>query len=205
MVDSYIYLGFPVTPSGIDFVLHLRIPIESAVRRAAWIGLHSDSWGAGYRVRVYPQYLAPMFEYGAPLVYAWSRQRGTKPLFEKAVRRYPELLAWIANTKTASRNNVTINLCGLLPLLERFSQLRTAYQWTLERSGPDNPLVNAVKLLSPATPGVYRYADPDAAFTMVDFLLNTGQLREAYRVLYTVKTTLAAVYSASLYTQASNP
>ncbi|GAB7357825.1 hypothetical protein MBLNU459_g1213t2 [Dothideomycetes sp. NU459] len=155
VVDGYTYLGFPVRSTGIDFASHLRTRIESAVKRAAWIGLHSDSWGAADRVRVYRQYLAPMFEYGAPLVHAWCRQRGNKRVFKQAIRRHSGLLAWIANVKTASRDNVTMNLCGLLPLLERFSHLRTAYQWTLERSGADNPLVKLLGLVSPTHPKPY--------------------------------------------------
>jgi len=42
-----------------------------------------------------------------------------------------------------------------------------------------------------------RHADPNAAFTTVDFLLNTRDLRNAYKILSAVKTSLAATYSAS--------
>ena len=69
-VGRYQYLGFPVTAQGIDFESYIRSRIEAAVRYTKVLDLHSRSWGLAHRLRVYRQYLAPIFEYGAPLVWA---------------------------------------------------------------------------------------------------------------------------------------
>ena len=45
--------------------------MASAAGRVSFLRRHSDRWGPAHRLRIYRQYLAPMFEYGAPLVSAW--------------------------------------------------------------------------------------------------------------------------------------
>lgn len=137
-VASYDYLGFPVTSDGIDFVAHLKSRIEKAVARIRYISVHSDHWGIAHRTRVYKQYIAPMFEYGGPLIYAWLNIHGNKGKWASMVAGYPEIIDWICHAR--GRPYITANLLGLTSLQERFIALRTAYQWVLEQSGADNPL-----------------------------------------------------------------
>ncbi|KUJ06205.1 uncharacterized protein LY89DRAFT_603691, partial [Mollisia scopiformis] len=68
--ESYTYLGFPVTANGIDFQQYLDQRIQAAVGRAHWLGVQSNSWGPAHRLRIYKQFLTPIFEYSAPLVWA---------------------------------------------------------------------------------------------------------------------------------------
>jgi hypothetical protein len=145
-VESYTYLGFPVTANGIDFQKHLEQRMQAAIGRATWLGMQSDSWGPAHRLRVYKQFLAPMFEYGAPLVWAWAREN--EEAFHLATARFKELMAWVSNTSDA-RWMVTANLCGISSLPTRFQRLSTAYQFILERMGTNTPLQ---KLLSQANP-----------------------------------------------------
>jgi hypothetical protein len=70
VVEVYNYLGFPVKSRGIDFCEYLTKPLSQANGRASFLRLYSDTWGPAHRLRVYGRYLAPMFEYGAPLVFA---------------------------------------------------------------------------------------------------------------------------------------
>jgi hypothetical protein len=72
-LDRYAYLGFPVTGIRTDFEGHLAGRLDRALGRAAFLSLHSDRWGPAHRLRMYRQYLAPMFEYGAPLVAAFAK------------------------------------------------------------------------------------------------------------------------------------
>ena len=71
-LDGCTYLGFPVTSTGIDFEDHLAGRLGRALGRAAFLTLQSDRWGPAHCLRVYGQYLAPMFEYGAPLLAAFA-------------------------------------------------------------------------------------------------------------------------------------
>jgi hypothetical protein len=135
--ESYTYLGFPVTANGIDFQKHLEQRIQAAIGRAKWLGVYSDSWGPAHRLRVYRQFLAPMFEYGAPLVWAWAQEN--RKSFNQAISSFKGLMAWISNTSDA-RWKVTANLCGLALLPARFQHLHTAYQLILERMDTETPL-----------------------------------------------------------------
>lgn len=149
--QSYSYLGFPVTVTGIDFHTHLEQRIQAATGRARWLGVLSDTWGPAHRLRIYKQFLAPMFEYGAPLVWAWAVDN--RDAFDQATTGFKALIAWITNTSD-SRHLMTANLCGLSTLARRFQQLRTGYQLVLHQMPPASPLnqlihhVNAISTLS---------------------------------------------------------
>lgn len=139
-VQSYTYLGFPVTARGVDFAAHLQKRITAAVNRTKFLSLYSDKWGPAHRLRVYKQYVAPMFEYGAPLVHAWaSETRDNLAEFDRSVAGFKDLIAWIAHS-SGSRHLVTANLCGLVSPVVRFQQLRTAFQLVLEGISTQNPL-----------------------------------------------------------------
>lgn len=134
------YLGFPFTAHGIDFGTHLQQRVKAAVGRARWLGVQSNSWGPAHRLRIYKQYLAPMFEYGAPLVWAWVKaDPANSGHFHVACHEFKDLMAWISNT-TDARHLVTANLCGLISLEKRFQLLSTAYHRVLDGMNRENPL-----------------------------------------------------------------
>ena len=100
-VGGYRYLGFPVTAQGIDFESYIRGRIEAAVRYTKVLDLYSRSWGPAHRLRVYRQYLAPIFEYGAPLVWAWSQINSeTAKKWARATRAWKDLISWIASSQS---------------------------------------------------------------------------------------------------------
>lgn len=138
--DSYPYLGFPMTATGIDFPVHLRLRTEAAAAKARWLGVKSDQWGVANRLRVYRQFLAPMFEYGAPLVWAWAKETAANAAeFERSTEAIKEMLAWIGNYK-GGRHLVTLSLCGLLPPGDRFQHIFTGYQRAIDQMASTNPL-----------------------------------------------------------------
>lgn len=139
LVEEYPYLGFPVRADGIDFAAHLTRRVTAARKRSDYLSLNSDDWGCANRLRIYKQYLAPMFEYGAPLVWAWAEESGeNKGKFREGTKGWKELMAWVSHS-SGSRFRVTANLCGLTSLEERFRHLRTCYQWIVERISTENP------------------------------------------------------------------
>jgi hypothetical protein len=114
--------------------------MQAAVKRTSWLGLHSDAWGVAHRLRIYKQYLAPMFEYGAPLVWAWAQEDpANMKEFDVRTHAMQDLMAWVGNY-ACGRHGITANLCGLLSTRDRFQQLYTAYQPILERLARSNPL-----------------------------------------------------------------
>jgi len=149
LVQSYNYLGFPVGAHGIDFIEHVQRRVAAAVGRMKWLSRYSDSWGPAYRLCIYKQYLAPMFEYGAPLVWAWAAEStGNAAQFRQALGQYKDLVSWIANS-SSNRHLVTANLCGLLSLEARFQQLRTAFQRVIQETRLDSPLRSILQRLGP--------------------------------------------------------
>jgi hypothetical protein len=86
---------------------------------------------------VYKVFLAPMFEYGAPLVWAWAQDH--LEAFRQATRGFHGLMAWVSNTAD-TRYRVTANLCGLSTVARRFQRLRTAYQLIVDQMDPACPL-----------------------------------------------------------------
>ncbi|TVY16556.1 hypothetical protein LARI1_G006688 [Lachnellula arida] len=96
MANNYKYLGFPVASYGIDFPTYLASLIGAAVRWCDFLTVKSGSWGVTNRLRVYDEHLAPMFEFGAPLVESWRRtSRGNQQAFSAAFNPWKKLMAWI--------------------------------------------------------------------------------------------------------------
>ena len=93
-VSRYIYLGFPITINGIDFQDHLHQRLIKAVKLSQALSFTSDAWSVSDRLHIYYIYLAPMFEYGAPLVSAWlqySKQTDLRP----QIVLWQQLIAWV--------------------------------------------------------------------------------------------------------------
>jgi hypothetical protein len=140
VVNTYQYLGFPVTAHGIDFAAHVTNRIGAAVRWCDFLMMKSSSWGVANRLRVYHQHLAPMFEFGAPLVESWRQSsRANRQAFGVVVKPWKKLIAWI-NGGSQSCTNVTANLLGLTSPQKRFQRLKTQYQLVLEELAGENPL-----------------------------------------------------------------
>ena len=140
IVESYTYLGFPVRSNGIDFLAYLSNRLAQANGRASFLRLHSDDWGPTHRLRIYGRYLAPMFEYGAPLIFAWSRQNeANKRAFRAATVGWKDLVGWILDCSPEG-SAAGANLCGILEPEIRFRHLHISFQQQLSLSPADSPL-----------------------------------------------------------------
>jgi len=81
-----------------------------------------------------------MFEYGAPLVWAWvNESMENLKQFEASTTGFRDIMAWIGHY-CGGRHHVTANLCGLLSIPDRFQHLHTAYQPILDQMHTSNPL-----------------------------------------------------------------
>lgn len=137
------YLGFPVTASGIDFERLISQNLLAAKGRTNFIATFSDAWGVYHRLQVFKIFIAPMIEYGAPLVYAWMKESSkNEKRFDEIVKaNYPSTIGWVSNATGDNANfRAELNIYGILPLRERFAQLRTMYQVVLDRAPDGNPL-----------------------------------------------------------------
>lgn len=188
-VDSYDYLGFPMTARGIDFTYHLERRVAAAIGRIKWLSRYSDSWGPANRLRVYKQFLAPMFEYGAPLVWAWANE-STESItqFRQSTATHKDLVAWIANSSNG-RHLVTMNLCGLIPLEYRFQQLRTAFQPVIQSANPDSALQIVLNGLGPRS-----------VLTAFGYALRDDVLWSDFKMQYDTKTKIKVALAHFLRT-----
>ena len=127
VVEVYNYLGFPVKSRGIDFCEYLSKRLSQATGRASFLRLYSDTWGPAHRLRIYSRYLAPMFEYGAPLVFAWACQNeANMKAFYSATKGWKDLVGWILDC-SPDGSAVGANLCGVLEPAIRFRHLHTSF------------------------------------------------------------------------------
>jgi hypothetical protein len=158
-LDHYVYLGFPITDVGIDFEGHLTKRLDRALGRTTFLSLHSDRWGPTHRLRVYRQYLAPMFEYGAPLVATFAE--GLSNVWATTLEATKSLIGWIAGY--ASSTHLTRSLLGLQPLLDRFTDLKTSFQLIVSRT-TDGSALRTLGSLDWPERSFYRRFTNDSAF-----------------------------------------
>ncbi|KAK4889837.1 hypothetical protein LTR49_028767 [Elasticomyces elasticus] len=145
-VAGYRYLGFPVTAAGIDFEAHIENRLKQAVAKVGFMARHSASWGVAIRLRAYRQYVAPILEYGAPLVFAWGTTQSMR--WMAANMGWRELVQWIANGVRGWR--MSQNLLGLQPLEDRFEVLHMTFMFDLQHAPSDNPLFQMLFRPSPS-------------------------------------------------------
>ena len=143
-MDNYRYLGFPITAHGINFEAHLERQLQRTVARTSFMARHSASWGTAVRLQTYRQYLAPVIEYGAPLVWAWASREPSR--WAKANTQWKELIQWIANSKHSWR--LSQNLLGLPALEDRFKCLHMTFLFSLQHADLTNPLRDLVFYLN---------------------------------------------------------
>jgi hypothetical protein len=165
-VEGYEYLGFPITRSGIDFSKHLASRLAKAVGCTSFLSLFSDGWGPTHRLRMYKTYLAPMFEYVAPLMAAFAEGHSSSDcssFFDDPAIKDPfgDLIGWIAGSKT--RVELTANLLGVEPLSRRFAGLKSLFQVNLRALSDGSPL-KRLRALSWPTSSFYRRLTSDSRF-----------------------------------------
>lgn len=77
-----------------------------------------------------------MFEYGAPLVWAWAwatQSPCNMSAFKQAADGWKDLVSWIVTCDWSSYG-LAANLCGFVELTVRFAYLHTAIQHLLTQS-----------------------------------------------------------------------
>lgn len=144
-VERYKYLGFPVTSEGIDFESYLELRMRAALQKADFLRVHSRLWGQAHRLRFYRQYLAPIFEYGAPLLWTWSQMgRPSREKWDRVTASWKDLICWIAGSRSGWR--LAANLLGLPMLDQRFEMLHAAHVLRLEQASSSDPLRRFLEL-----------------------------------------------------------
>ncbi|SMY30447.1 unnamed protein product [Zymoseptoria tritici ST99CH_1A5] len=134
--EVYTYLGFPVTARGINLRRHLKSRLEQAGKQSDFLTLDADGWGFTHRLRVYQQYLALMFEYGAPLLAAFAED--SPKFWDETTKDVAKLTKWISGY--ASNPHFTRNLLGISALPSRFKALKTGFQVVKKHAPEESPL-----------------------------------------------------------------
>jgi Reverse transcriptase (RNA-dependent DNA polymerase) len=132
VVESYKYLGLPITADGIDFPTYIKSRAETAVAFLKYIQFGSTSWTPSTRWAIYRTFLRPQVEYAAPLVYAFTLIPGHGDDLQPLQTAQSDALAWILNTKVIL-DNLNHGLLGVLPVTHRFRHLRC--QFELHKNG----------------------------------------------------------------------
>ena len=143
LVESYKYLGLPMTADGIDFPTYIKGQAETAVAFLKYIQFGSTSWAPSIRWAIYRTFLRPQVEYAAPLVYAFTLLPGHGDDLKALQIAQSDALAWVLNTKV-NHDNINHGLLGALPIIHRFRHLRC--QFELHKNGLhiENPFLTVV-------------------------------------------------------------
>jgi hypothetical protein len=134
-VDSYKYLGFPVTKDGIDFARHIDAQIESTSSFLKFVQVQCSEWSPYARYIIYTSFIRPKLEYGAPLTVSFE----SKELLRPIQKVQDQVIAWIFNTNV-NKVKVLYGILGALSVEDRFSHLRCGFQLHLDHSSLSNPI-----------------------------------------------------------------
>jgi len=134
-VDSYKYLGFPVTKDGIDFARHIDAQIESTSSFLKFVQVQCSEWSPYARYVIYTSFIRPKLEYGAPLTVSFESKELLKPI----QKIQDQVIAWIFNTNV-NKVKVLYGILGALSVEDRFSHLRCGFQLHLDHSSLSNPI-----------------------------------------------------------------
>ena len=134
-VDSYKYLGFPVTKSGIDFARHVDLQVQSTSSFLKFVQVQCSEWSPYARYVIYTTFLRPKLEYGAPLTVSF----GSKDILKPIQKLEDQVIAWIFNCNT-NKAKVLYGIIGALSVADRFSHLRCGFQLHLDHSSLSNPI-----------------------------------------------------------------
>lgn len=139
MVESYRYLGFPITRRGIDF-LRLRDELAASTEGLLKCIVYDGAeWSPSTRWAIYRTFVRPQMEYGAPLLKAYADARSDPTVLRPLQRIQDEAFAWILSSSVA-RPRLNEGILGALPVDLRFGHLRCRFQLHLDRSSVENPL-----------------------------------------------------------------
>jgi hypothetical protein len=143
-VETYRYLGIPLSKSGIE----PKGLIEENIRRARGAltlvkkSLASRSWPPATKINVYKTFIRSVFEYAAPiliLLYGLGLHKRTITCGIKEMQKIQDdAVKWIFRKK---RPQATLeSLAGLTSVDLRFEELTARFRLHLERTSDRNPL-----------------------------------------------------------------
>jgi hypothetical protein len=140
IVQSYKYLGFPMTRNGIDFLQHRDNIVNSTRAFLNFLIADGTDWSPAIRSAIFRTFVQPQMEYGAPLLLAYGDFRNChSDIYQPLQFIQDQALAWIFSTDS-KHYRIYRDILGILPISDRFMHLRCRYQFHLENSFEQNPL-----------------------------------------------------------------
>lgn len=139
MVDSYKYLGFPITRHGIDFVRHRDNLIDAAQHFLNYIVYQAIDWAPSVSWAIYRTFVRPQMEYGGPLLKVFADIQPNQDFFAPFQAIQDKAFAWILSS-TSAHARLNEGILGALSISLRFTHLRCRYQFHIDRTFSENPL-----------------------------------------------------------------
>jgi len=141
VVDTYTYLGFPMTSNGINFLQYITNIAESTQSYLKLLEFEGQEWSPSIRWAIYCTFVRPQMEYGAPLIMAYVQKRSDVSLLDILQKQQNRALNWVLCSSPNSPHNTTHEgILGTLPVMERFTHLRCRFQFHLDQCFYENPL-----------------------------------------------------------------
>jgi Reverse transcriptase (RNA-dependent DNA polymerase) len=144
MVDTYPYLGIPLSISGVSPMALIDGNITRATAALALVknSLASRSWPPATKINVYKTYIRSVFEYAAPILVALKGLGLHKREITRGIKQMSNLqhdaVKWAFGTKRAV--HTLESMAGLLSIRFRFKELTSRLRLHLAALPEINPL-----------------------------------------------------------------
>jgi hypothetical protein len=137
-LDSYKYLGFPTTTSGIDWQLFISNSASKASKILKFFQAKGSKWHPLVRLVLFKTFVRSMWEYGAPMTVL-----ATPNLLSPLESLQQEALGWVcSSSKTMSSRfeRLIRSITAVESIKDRFETLGIRFGYHFEKSNESNPI-----------------------------------------------------------------
>jgi hypothetical protein len=177
-VNTYDYLGFPISDGSIDLTQHIRNQVQkatSALNYAKRLCKRFD-WPERVRLSIYRTFIRPLLEYGAPYNHYWLTQETSGDLRSLIDNLEKMALDWILHP-TVALNNIHLTL-DIPSEIDRLEAQAIIFRIKLPLLGRNNFLHNLLANPQLAGGPVRYLSTLDTSTLLTEPVKNLTQLRK---------------------------
>jgi hypothetical protein len=186
-VETYKYLGVPITKKGIDTLLLLESNYNKALGVYMMVKecLASQCWPPAIKINIYKVYIRSVMEYGAPILTLNKTRANSRDIttgIGKLQKLQTECLKWAFNKNHAIQTIESMS--GTMPVKTRLVELTARFRLHLENSSDENPIAKWLTstMACPLIKAASRFPIPqDRSIETIKNTYRAQSLIEAYK------------------------
>jgi Reverse transcriptase (RNA-dependent DNA polymerase) len=148
VMDSYMYLGFPMTKTGIDFTSFIKNKVDLAAKSLSLLQAVGGKWDEFTKLLVFKIFVRSRLEYGLPIL--WSFLHNLNKKMQKLTWHPIEKLQsdfsnWIFPSKAPVRmTTINNSILGLPTMFTRAEVAAVGLSWKLYTCDQDLPITTMI-------------------------------------------------------------